>query len=71
MIAVVAFYLLLGVGLAVVGFACWGAISGRGSLGSKAMSRLAIGMAVAGVVAIVATLGFFLVLAAIGTRAFP
>jgi len=71
MIAVIAILLLLGVGLAVVGFACWGVNSGRGVLGSKGMSRTAIAIAVAGVVTIVATLGFFLILAAIGTRAFP
>ena len=61
MIVAIALLLLLGVGLAVVGFACWGLNRGRGALG----------LAVAGVVTIVATLGFFVILAAIGSSAFP
>jgi hypothetical protein len=61
MIVAIAICLLLGVGLAVVGFACRGVNRGRGALG----------LAVAGVVTIVATLGFFVILAAIGSSAFP
>jgi hypothetical protein len=70
-IAVFAILLLLGVGLAVVGSACWGVNSGKGVLGSKAMSWMAIGIAVAGIVTIVATLGSVVMAIAIGGRAFP